>query len=103
MGLGLYEGIAEASGRMLEAARAEDWEGLLEAEADCAALIERARACSCAERFSPQERSRKNQILRRVLADDAEIRARLQPWLAKLERLLGAAERGRRMQHRYGG
>lgn len=101
-GLRLYERIAEASRRMLEAARAEDWEGLVAAEADCAALIERARGFSSTERFSPEERSRKNEILRRLLADDAEIRARLQPWLAKLETLLGAAGRGRRMQHGYG-
>ena len=42
--LEIYEAIAAASGRMLAAARAGDWDGLLAAEADCARLVERARA-----------------------------------------------------------
>lgn len=86
--LSCYEAIATASGRMLDAARAADWENLVRAEADCAALISEARdlraACDC----STTGEARRLSALRKVMADDAEIRALMQPWLATLDRAL---------------
>jgi flagellar protein FliT len=87
--LSCYEAIATASGRMLEAARMADWDRLVEAEADCATLINEARdlraACDC----SAAGEARRLSALRKVMADDAEIRALMQPWLRKLDRVLG--------------
>ncbi len=87
--LSCYEAIATASGRMLEAARMADWDRLVRAEADCTALINEARdlraACDC----SAAGEARRLSALRKVMADDAEIRALMQPWLGKLHRVLG--------------
>jgi flagellar protein FliT len=100
--LDLYEAIGAASGRMRDAALAGNWEGLLAAESDCAALIARARARSDPAPLTQAERQRKNEIILRVLADDAEIRRRLHPRLAELDRLLRSAEQRRRVQRSYG-
>lgn len=100
--LELYEAIGAASGSMLEAARAGDWESLLAAEARCAALVGELRARAQAE-LPPAERERKREILLRVLAEDAEIRRHLQPWMAKLEATLLAARRSRRALSGYEG
>jgi flagellar protein FliT len=100
MALDLYEAIGAASRRMLEATRAADWDGLLGAEADCAALIAQLRAR--AQPPAPAERQRKDKIIRRVLADDAEIRDRLHPRLAELDALLRGADRRRLVQRSYG-
>jgi flagellar protein FliT len=86
--LSCYEAIATASGRMLDAARAANWDALVSAESDCTALISEARdlrnACDC----SAAGESRRLSALRKVMADDAEIRALMQPWLSKLDRAL---------------
>lgn len=102
MALELYEAIAAASGRMLAAARAADWDGLLAAEADCGGLIAQLRARAQPPALGLAERQRKNQIILRVLADDAEIRDRLHPRLAELDALLRGAGTRRRVQHSYG-
>ena len=100
-----YEAIAAASGRMLAAARAGDWDGLLAAEGECTALISRLQEQSAdpeATLLGTGQQRRKAEILRRVLADDAEIRDRLHPWMRRLEELIGGARQGRRMQQGYG-
>lgn len=86
--LACYEAIAAASGRMVDAARAADWERLVAAEIDCVRLVDRARelrAC-CAPGGSGE--AQRMQALRKIMADDAEIRALMQPWLATLDGML---------------
>ena len=87
--LSCYEAIATASSNMLDAARMADWDRLVKAEAECASLINEARdlrnACDC----SAAGEARRLSALRKVMADDAEIRALMQPWLGKLQLVLG--------------
>lgn len=88
--LSCYEDIAAASGRMLEAARTADWECLVRAETECTSLISKARDLRAAGDCSAAGEARRLSALRKVMADDAEIRALMQPWLATLDRVLGA-------------
>lgn len=99
--LELYEEIGRASRRMRDAARASDWDALIAAESECAALIERVRAAPERE-LAPHAQKRRAEIIRDILADDAEIRDRVSPWLADLEALLAGVSRGRLAQQRYG-
>lgn len=100
--LELYEAIAAVSARMLQAACAADWDGLLAAESDCARLVERARAQPANVPLAEPEQRRKHELIRRMLAEDAEIRARLNPWMAQLEQWLHTADRRRRVERSYG-
>jgi flagellar protein FliT len=70
---------------MLDAARAADWEALVNAESDCTALINEARNLRNVWNCSASGEARRLYALRKVMADDAEIRALMQPWLLKLE------------------
>ncbi len=82
-----YELIAQASHEMLAAARAGDWESVTRLEEACAALIADLKA----QRHAPltvSEQRRRIGLLRAILADDAEIRDRAEPWLRQLEHLL---------------
>jgi len=89
--LDCYEAIADASGGMLAAARRSDWNGLVAAERDCAASIDLLKSVQeCAPPLDPAGRRRKVAILRKVLANDAEIRTLTQPWLARLQDMLSA-------------
>lgn len=97
-----YESVAAVSGDMLEAARRQDWVGLAEAERRCAAAIALLKASDAEARLDPDKRPHKAQIIRRVLADDAEIRRLLDPRMRELEHLLGAGKTRRRVDEAYG-
>ena len=99
--LSCYEQIADASGQMLNAARSADWDGLVEAEMKCANLISTAGVLSKCAAISPNGNLRRMQIIRRVLADDAEIRLLVEPRLATLEGFLHGRGNGRRVQNAY--
>lgn len=85
--LSRYDAVAEASQRMVEAARAADWPALAEAESRCVTLIEEIRSLGGADGLSAAGRRSRMVSLGRVLAHDAEIRRLADPAVARLERL----------------
>ncbi|MEX1166315.1 MAG: flagellar protein FliT [Hydrogenophaga sp.] len=82
--LDYYKAIETASRRMLDAAKAEDWDGVMEMESTCAVLIAQLRSRSRSAQLEPQERKEKTLIMQRILRTDAEIRNLAEPWLADL-------------------
>lgn len=90
-----YEAIAGASKRMLDAARAEDWDAVGREEDTCRRLIARLKQAHADGRVAAERRQRLA-LLRMILADDAEIRELSEPWLRQLEALLGGGRRGDR-------
>jgi len=84
-----YEQIAQASQSMLDAARNSDWDEVERQEERCKALVASLKAASAASPLlRPQDNRRRMELLRRMLAADAEIRGRSEPWLRQLERLI---------------
>jgi flagellar protein FliT len=83
-----YETIADASRRMLGAARADDWDEVARLEARCRELIAELRMAARTQRLGAAEQRRRVELLRGILADDAEMRVRSEPWLRQLERLI---------------
>lgn len=96
-----YESIAEASAQMLAAARRADWDALIAAEKECAQRVERLKAARAGGSFGRDGDARRHDIIRTVLAHDAEIRALTQPWMAKLEQLLHSVSAGHRVEQAY--
>lgn len=88
-----YEAIAQASRRMLAAVRREDWDAVARQEGRCRELIAELKAAARTETLSAAEQRRRIQLLREILADDAEVRSRSEPWLRQLERLIGPTRR----------
>lgn len=88
-----YEDLAQISRAMLVAARANDWGRVEALEMQCGDQIEELKAALKQESLSLNEQWQRIAVLRRILDDDAEIRARSEPWLAQLELLvpLGSA------------
>ena len=99
--LSLYESVAQASEQMVAAARASDWEALVAAESDCATRIEHLKSIGANRSLGAAGDKRRFDILRNVLAHDAEIRRLTQPWVEQLERMLGSAAAGRRVGEAY--
>lgn len=96
-----YEGILAITGQMLEAARNDDWDRLVALEKDCKKLVEDLSAENYGLPLSSQFQQRKAEIIRKVLADDAEIRNITDPWMAQLQNLLGSAGRERKLSEAY--
>lgn len=99
-----YETIAGASARMLAAARGGDWDSLVTAERECAALIRELQAteAEAALKLDPAGNRERIRILQRILSHDAEIRELTQHWLRGLEKLLRSTGLDRIVRGAYG-
>ena len=98
----LYESMSAISAQMVEAATANDWDRLVALEKDCAGLARHIEANGEPIRLSDAERARKFDLIRRILADDAEVRRHAEPWMEQVRQYLGGGARERTMRRTYG-
>jgi flagellar protein FliT len=96
-----YEAILAITGQMLEAARNDDWDRLVALEKDCKRLVGELIAGNNGQPLGSQFQQRKAEIIRKVLADDAEIRTMTEPWMAQLQNILGSAGRAQKLGQAY--
>ena len=96
-----YESIAAESKRMLEAARRSDWDAVVASERHCASLIGKLKAGRDTNALPEAHRRRKVELIRRILADDAEIRNLAQPWMAEVGRFLKGSQSQRDVDRAY--
>ena len=104
--LDIYDRASAKSGEMLEAAKSSDWDRLIDLERECRALVDNLRTVD-AETSAPSRDQgyvqRKTKLIRKVLADDAEIRRYTQPWMDQLQVLIGSSHQEQRLQRAYQG
>ncbi len=86
-----YEGIADASRSMLEAAHGGDWDKVEQIESSCRKMIRALKQASLHSELSKAESKRRMELLRAILSYDAQIRLRAEPWLRDLENILSPA------------
>ncbi len=98
-----YRRMADASRRMLDVARVDDWDRVCTVEKECATLVAELSAMGDLAPTDPSLRQQKVDLLRRVLADDAELRLLSQPWLRKLDAVLRSPQTAARLDRTYGG
>ncbi len=84
----LYKQMSVLSARMVQAARASDWDQLIDLERDVAALRD-ALQYSLDFDGSASESGEKGRLIQRILEDDAEVRRHTEPWMEKLRMFLG--------------
>lgn len=80
-----YKAIEDGSVKMLEAAKNEDWDGLVRFEGACAVLIEQLRHRAHSERLDLPSQLEKSKIMLRILNNDAQIRCLVEPWLSHFD------------------
>jgi flagellar protein FliT len=98
----LYEEMTALSARMVEAARRNDWDDLIELERSVGALRMRLAEEEDNSRLDSGERERKAALIQRILADDAEIRRHTEPWMEQVRQFLGGARTKRQVDQAYG-
>lgn len=97
-----YEAIAKVTHQMREAAALEDWDNLLSMQDEYSRLVDLLRPSDANLPLNEHQRARKHDLLRRILDDDARIRDRLDPRLARLSALLASGRQTRALQGAYG-
>jgi flagellar protein FliT len=98
----IYEQMCTLSTRMVEAARANDWDRLIDLEHAVAGL--RDTLAQEAENASsdPRDLERKRDMIQRILKDDAEVRRHTEPWMEQVRRFLSGDVRKRQVDQAYG-
>ncbi len=82
-----YEAIAAVSGRMLIAARDEEWQALGGLQEEYLRLVDSLKEAGPGMTLDESERGRKYELIRQILADDAAIRDLASPDVARLSAL----------------
>ncbi|WP_116136800.1 flagellar protein FliT [Trinickia diaoshuihuensis] len=85
-----YEAIAAVSSRMLSAARDALWNELTELQEEYRILVDALCEVDAGLSLDEHERSRKYDLIRQILADDAAIRDLLNPSVARLSAFFSA-------------
>ena len=98
-----YEQLSSIMGEMRAAAAQGDWDRLESLEKQCSQRVKSMKTRSGAACTDEDVRRRKATLIRKILADDAEIRSHVEPWVAQLQMLMQSAGQARRLQQTYFG
>jgi flagellar protein FliT len=103
--LSLYEQMSGLSAEMAVAARENDWDRVSALEGEITRLRNTLLAADPLDRapapMSDIERRKKADLIKRILADDREVRRHTEPWMESVRTMLGGASRGRAMRAAY--
>ena len=100
--ISLYEEMSTLSARMVEAARAQDWDMLIELEHAVAILRDKLMKEDSNVGLSAAESERKSKLIQHILEDDAEVRRHTEPWMEHVRQFLGAGAKQRQVERAYG-
>lgn len=100
--IALYQEMSALSSRMVEAARANDWETLITLERSVAILRDSVINDDDNSNLSSSELKLKSQLIQRILADDAEVRRHTEPWMERVRQFLGSGIKRQQVEHAYG-
>jgi flagellar protein FliT len=98
----IYQEMSALSARMVEAARANDWDNLIALEKSVVALRLSLANDEDNNRLSPDELELKRTLIQRILDDDAEIRRHTEPWMEQVRQFLGGNSRRKQVESAYG-
>jgi flagellar protein FliT len=97
-----YDTILQVTGQMLSAARKDDWDTSIELQKRYSALVDTLRPVCWSFTFDAQQRARVEDLTRRILSDETEVRNLAAPRLARLSALLASGRQSQAMQKMYG-
>lgn len=97
-----YESLSVLTGEMRIAAVQGEWDRLVALEQQCRQHVTNIQAAD--EISQPDEATRQQivQLIRKILADDAEIRTRTENWMAQLQHVMQSTRQELRLNQTYG-
>jgi flagellar protein FliT len=100
--LEVYENVATITTQMLAAARTGDWEQLALLESRCSSQVATLKQVDTSITLTGPHRDKKVEIIRKILADDQEIRAITEPWMKQLAAMMQSTGTERKLSQAYG-
>lgn len=98
----IYEQMCTLSTRMVEAARANDWDRLIDLERSVASLRDTLAQEAEVGSADPVDMEKKRAMIQRILKDDAEVRRHTEPWMEQVRRFLTGDVKKRQVDRAYG-
>jgi flagellar protein FliT len=99
----IYEEMTALSARMVEVARAGDWDNLIALERQVTALRNMLTTDEDPNaNLSADDFVRKTTLIQRILDDDAEIRRFTEPWMEQVRTYLGSGAKRKQVARAYG-
>jgi flagellar protein FliT len=98
----VYEAMVGITDQMLAAAIENDWDRVVQLEQQCNACVRQLKASGDGQALAGQERVRKVNAIRKMLASDRQIRDLTQPWMARLSAMMNNNATERRIARAYG-
>jgi len=99
---GRYDAIAGVVGQMRSAARADDWDRVIELQQQYSALVDTLRPVDASFELTEPQRARKQELTRQILADESAVRELASPRLARLSAQLTSTRQTRALHQMYG-
>lgn len=96
-----YELLSAIMGQMREAAAQGEWDHLVELEKQCSQRVTAMKEQDATIPLDENTRLRKVALIRKILADDADIRNRTEPQMAQLQRIMQSARQESRLLEAY--
>jgi flagellar protein FliT len=97
-----YDTVVQVSGRMLDAARKDDWDAVIELQKRYSALVDTLRPVYGRFKLDASQRLRLEDLTRRILADESQVRERTVPRLARLSALIASNQQTLALRKAYG-
>lgn len=96
-----YEFLSSVTEQMRAAAAEGEWDRLIALEKKCSERVAVMKSQNAATALDERAQQKKAALIRKILADDAEIRNLTEPWMAQLQRLLQSTRQERRLLETY--
>ena len=98
-----YESLSALTNQMRSAAEQGEWDALVELEQQCSRKIAEMKPVDASIALDERSRQLKIQLIKKILANDAEIRNRTHAWMGQLQHILQSNRQEQRLQRAYGG
>jgi flagellar protein FliT len=97
-----YKSLSALIGQMREAAMRGEWDQLINMEHQCSELVATMKLFDAEVILDEAARQHKNQLINKILVDDADIRNRVQVWMSQLQLSMQSNRQEQRLLHAYG-
>jgi flagellar protein FliT len=95
-----YQSLSSITGKMREAAAQGEWDKLISLEQECQRKVEELKPRDVVP-SNPDERKLKIALIKKMLADDADIRSRTESWMEQLQRIMQSTHSEQKLQQTY--